>query len=117
MLLTNGQVWQAYHVTAGNGQQVATDLVLEVDLLGEEQPAKKVERLFHMHRAALKRATIDEYWKQQAATAPASLAQVLRTPAVLDAIRKEIRRQSGYNPETSVIEVSLAKDVIRQELV
>ena len=66
VLLTNGQVWQAYHVTAGNGQQVATDLVLEVDLLGEEQPAKKVAKLFHMHRAALKRTTIDEHWKQAA---------------------------------------------------
>lgn len=117
VLLTNGQVWQAYHVTAGNGQQVATDLVLEVDLLGEEPPAKKLDRLFHLHRSSLKRATIDEHWKQQAATSPGSLAQVIQSPAVLDAIRKEIRRQSGYNPDTAAISAALAREVFRPEIV
>lgn len=116
VFLTNGQVWQVYHVTAGAGQQVATDLVLQVDLLGDEPPAKKVATLFHMHRAALKRTTIDEHWKQQAATAPAALAQIIRTPTVLDAIRKEIRRQSGYNPDPATIETSLTNEVIRPEL-
>lgn len=116
VLLTNGQVWQVYHVSAGNGQQVATDLVLEVDLLGEEQPGKKASKLFHLHRAALKRTTIDEHWRQQAATAPAALAEVLRSAAVLDAIRKEIRRNSGYNPDPASIEASLSNEVIRPEL-
>lgn len=116
VLLTNGQVWQAYHVTAGNGQQVATDLVLEVDLLSEEPPAKKLDKLFHLHRSSLKRSTIDEHWKQQAATSPGSLAQVIQTPAVLDAIRKEIRRQSGYNPDTAAIANALSREVIRPEV-
>lgn len=116
VLLTNGQVWQAYHVTAGNGQQVATDLVLEVDLLSDEQPARKLDRLFHLHRSSLKRSTIDEHWKQQAATSPGSLADILQTPAVLDAIRKEIRRQSGYNPDTGAIAAALTREVIRPEV-
>lgn len=116
VLLTNGQVWQAYHVTASTGQQVATDLVLEIDLLSDEQPAKKLDRLFHLHRAALKRSTIDEHWKQQAATSPAALAEVLQAPTVIDAIRKEIRRQSGYNPDPATILASLTGSVIRPDL-
>jgi len=116
VLLTNGQVWQAYHVTAVTGQQVTTDLVLEVDLLSEDPPAKKIDKLFHMHRSALKRETIDEHWKQQAATAPEALAQVLQAPVVLDSIRKEIRRRSGYNPDPGTISTMLRSGVIRAEL-
>lgn len=116
VFLTNGQVWQAYHVTAGNGQQVVTDLVLEVDLLGEEPPAKKVEKLFHLHRSALKRTTIDEHWRQQAATAPATLSRVLLSDSVLDAIRKEVRRQSGYNATVEDLGRTLRSGVIRPDL-
>ncbi len=116
VILTNGQVWQAYHVTANTGQQVETGLVLEVDLLGDEAPAKKMEKLFHLHRSALKRGTIDEHWKQRAATSPQALAEVLRSPAVLDSIRKEIRRKSGYNPEVSTIEKTLVDEVLQPGL-
>lgn len=116
VLLTNGHVWQAYHVTAGNGQQVVTDLVLEVDLLGDEPPAKKTDKLFHLHRSALKRTTIDEHWKQQAATAPATLSRLLLSANVLDAIRKEVRRQSGYNASVEDVEKTLRNGVIPAEL-
>ncbi len=114
--LTNGQVWQVYHVTAGTGQQAATDLVLEVDLLGEDSPSKKTADLFHLHRSAMKRDTLDELWKQRAATAPVALASVLCSEAVLDAIRKEIRRHRGYNPDTATISEVLRREVIRPDL-
>src|SRR5215469_3510533 len=39
MILTNGQVWQAWHLTAG--LPVALDLTLEVDLLGEGGPRRR----------------------------------------------------------------------------
>lgn len=116
IILTNGQVWQAYHVSAATGQQVSTSLAFEVDLLSDEQPAKKIAKLFHLHRAALKRSTIDELWKKQAATAPEALAQVLLSDAVVDAVRKEIRRQSGFNPEPADLVSGLRTGVIRAEL-
>lgn len=116
LLLTNGRVWQAYHVIAGNGQQVATTLVLEVDLLSEDPPSKKVASLFHLHRAALKRSTITELWRQRAATAPAALAKVIQSAPVLDAIRKEVRRRSGFNPEPKDLEAAIRSQVVRPDL-
>lgn len=109
VILTNGQIWQTYHISAGTGQKVATTLALEVDLLGDESPSKKVEKLYHLHRNALKRSTIDELWKRQTATSPEALAKVLLKPSVVDAIRKEIRRESKFNPEPADIVSSLAK--------
>ncbi|MFD6055549.1 type I restriction enzyme HsdR N-terminal domain-containing protein [Agromyces sp. NPDC060279] len=116
IILTNGQRWQAYHVSVATGQQVATNLALDVDLLADEAAPKKVERLFHLHRSALKRGTIDELWKRQAATSPQALAEVLQSSSVLDAVRKEIRRQSGFNAEVSDLEEILRAGVIKPDL-
>jgi hypothetical protein len=54
IILTNGAVWQVYHITGG--LPVAIDLALEVDLLGEEPPAHKGNQLFYLSREALKNA-------------------------------------------------------------
>lgn len=116
VILTNGQVWQAYHISSGAGQQVVTTLALEVDLLGDTPTARKVADLFHLHRSALKRATIDDLWKKRAATSPGALAEVLTSASVLDAIRKEIRRSSGFNPEIADLRATIADDVIRPGL-
>lgn len=116
VMLTNGQVWQAYHVFATTGQQVEVNLALEVDLLSDESPAKKVESLFFLHRAALKRGLISDLWQRKAATAPAALADVLLTEPVVDAIRKQIRKGSGYNPEPDELTRILRTEVIRPDL-
>jgi len=116
VILTNGQVWQAYHVAAKTGQQVVTTLVFEVDLLSDEPPAKKVGKLFHLHRSALKRQTIAELWKQRAATSPSALSKILQSDAVLTAIRSEIWRASRYKPETGELRDALRSQVIRPEL-
>ncbi|MFM9918167.1 hypothetical protein [Lacisediminihabitans sp. H27-G8] len=116
IMLTNGQVWQGYHVYAKTGQQVATHLALEVDILGEEPIAKKIDGLLYLHRQALKRGTIDELWKRKAATAPKSLSDVLLTDPVLDAVRKEIRRTSGFNPDVDELAKIIRNEVVRPEL-
>ena len=116
VMLTNGQTWQAYHVCAKTGQKVATHLALEVDILSDETPSKKVEGLFFLHRDAFKRGLIDELWRRKAATAPTSLAEVLLTDPVLDAIRKEIRRSNNYNPELEELARIIRNEVVRSEL-
>lgn len=116
IMLTNGQQWQAYHVHAMTGQQVATHLALEVDLLGDEPTARKIDSLFYLHRDALKRGLIDDLWKRKAATAPTSLVEVLLTDNVLNAVRKEIRRTSGYNPELDDLSHIVRNEVVRPDL-
>ena len=95
MILTNGQVWQAWHLTAG--LPVVLDLALEVDLLGEGGPTQKAETLFYLSKEAFKRHLIDELWKVKAATSPESLAAVVTSETVIEQIRKELRRQTGHS--------------------
>ncbi len=116
VILTNGRVWQTYHVVATQGQPVSTNLAFEVDLLGDDGPSKKGEALFYLHRSALRRGLIGDLWRRKAATSGGALGQVLLSPAILDAVRKEIRRNSGFNAEVDDLSRTLRSEVIRQEI-
>jgi hypothetical protein len=109
VVLTNGSAWQIYHITGG--LPVVIDLALEVDLLGDEPPAHKVNQLFYLTRESLKRRQIDELWKAKRATSPTSLAQVLVSDNVTEAIRKELWRQTGHRVDTAEI-VRLLTDTV-----
>ncbi|MET4134760.1 hypothetical protein [Pseudarthrobacter sp. PvP090] len=110
MILTNGQVWQAYHLTGG--LPVIVNLAFEVDLLGPESLEAKADKMFFLHREALKRRRIDELWKHRAATSPDALLDVILSDSVLDIIRKEIKRNTGI---TTTVQTLAA--VIRTEIV
>lgn len=113
LILTNGAAWQVWHLTGG--LPVALDLAFEVDLLGSETPAQKANQLFYLSREALKRRLMDDLWKAKRATSPASLAGVITSTVVLDAIRKELRRRSGRNMDAKDLGALLKETVLRPE--
>jgi len=116
MILTNARVWQVWHLTGG--LPVLLDRVFDVDLLDSGTPPKAAaDVLFHLSKEALKRRTIDEVWKERAATAPAKLASVLLTEPVVEALRKELRRQTGHNADASALAAMIKSTVIRPDLV
>jgi predicted type IV restriction endonuclease len=116
LILTNGQHWQVYHVTAATGRQVQTQLSFEVELLGDETPTQKIDKLFLIHREAFKKNVITDDWRGKAATSPSAIAQSLLSETVVDAIRKDIRVRSKFNADVRDLTELLKKDVIRAEL-
>lgn len=116
LILTNGRVWQVYHVDAATGRQVQTEMLFEVDVLGEETPQRKTEKFFLIHREALKKNLIAEEWHRRAATSPSAIAHALVTDSVLDALRKEIRSRSRFNASVSDLSALVRHEVIRQGL-
>lgn len=116
MILTNGQVWQAYHLTGG--LPIVVDLALSVDLLNSETTtANKVDSLFFLTREALKRRLIDDLWHQRAATSPRAIASAILAEPVIDAIRKELRRRSTYNASTDELANLVQTTVLRPDLI
>ncbi len=113
MLLTNGSVWQAWHLTGG--LPVSVDLALEVDLLGEGTSAQKIELLFYLTKESFKRRQIDELWQRVMATSPESLTKAVLSDAVVDALRKQLRRDTGHNPPADELRAALKDRVIRPE--
>lgn len=114
IVLTNAQVWQVYHLTGG--LPVVVDLALEVDLLGEDTLGQKTNALFHLSKEALRRRLLDELWKAKAATSPKSLAAVVCSDAVVESVRKELRRQTGYNGDVAQLGKILRDEVLRADL-
>lgn len=110
MVLTNGAVWQAYHLTGG--LPVVVDLAFEVDLLGPASLSEKTELMFLLHKEALKRRRIDEVWRHRAATEPGALLDVILSEPVLDQLRKEVRRRTGIATTAESL-----SEVIRTEIV
>jgi predicted type IV restriction endonuclease len=113
VILTNGAVWQVYHLSGG--LPVVIDLALEADLLSEETVTQKANQLFFLTQESLKRRQIDELWKAKRATSPKSLADVLASEVVADSIRKELRRRTGQNVEAKEIVRLLIETVVRPE--
>jgi hypothetical protein len=113
VILTNGAVWQVYHLSGG--LPVVVDLALEANLLGEETITQKANQLFYLTRESFKRRQVDELWKAKRATSPRSLADVLASEVVADAIRKELRRRTGQNVEVNEIVRLLTETVVRPE--
>ena len=116
VILTNGRAWQVYHVAAATGQQVSTQLVLTVDLLDDETPASKTEKLFHLHRAALKHHTIDEVWNRRAATSPTALTAAILSDKVIEAIRSEVRRNTKVNATPDALRAVIRDEIVRPGL-
>jgi hypothetical protein len=118
--LTNGQDWEAYHLMPrqalnANGPLVEVDLTLQVNLLGDETPTKKIDKLLYLTRESLKRRQIDDLWKAKRATSPKSLAQILCSDVILEAMRKEVRRTTGHKAEIAEIRDLLKNSVVRPE--
>ncbi len=121
-ILTNGNDWQVYHLAPrsergpSNGPLVEVDLTLEVALLGDEPPARKLDKLFYLSKAAMqKKKPLDELWKQQRATSPRSIGQAICSEVVIEALRKELWRRTGHRAEANELERVLVSAVLRPE--
>jgi predicted type IV restriction endonuclease len=113
VLLTNGHDWHIYHITAG--LPVVTDLVHQADLLSEENINYKINSFFCLSREFLKRGLITTLFEARRATSPKSLAEVLCSNTVIDAIRKELKKKTGQNVETKDLLDLLRNTVIKTD--
>lgn len=110
IILTNGDLWQVYHVTGA--LPVEIELSLDMSILREG--TEKVDQFFYLTKESLKRRQITEQWKAKRATSPKSLAQVIFSPLVVLSVQKELKRQTGH--AVSLDDVNeLLKTVLRPE--
>lgn len=110
MILTNGRVWQVWHMSPG--MPVQMDKVIDIDLLSDDSVAKKADAMFYLSREAFKKHQIDEMWKRAAATSPKSLAKVVLSDKIVDEIAKELRRQTGHRADPKALAETLRTQVI-----
>lgn len=113
MILTNGRNWQVWHMTPG--LPVIMVKALDIDLLGESTVAQKSDQMFYLTKEAWKRHQIDELWKARSATSAKSIGAIIMSAKVVDEIKKELRRNTGYIADSARILDVLKSEVLKPE--
>ena len=109
-ILTNAQVWQAYHVTPVKGQQSEVTLIFEVDILDETlKPSAKADLMFLISKEGLSKGRLSDYLSAQNAVSPKTLKPIFLSDDVLAAVKKEIKKKTKHNIDTKVLKIAVKK--------
>lgn len=96
VVLTNGVEWQLYHLTFNQGEGIQHSLAWTVNLL--EGIETDVDALWAtvglLHRQAVRKDALEEYWNHKKALAPSAVVRVLFDESVLKVIRRELNRDA-----------------------
>lgn len=93
VLLSNGVLWNLYHLTFGEG--IEYEQVFSVDLSREGGLDDAAQKLAVLHKTSVRKGDLDDYWRRTHALSAASIAKGLFHSQVLMLIRREIRRAEG----------------------
>lgn len=116
VVLTNGAVWRVYKVMFS--QPIDKVLVCEVDLLSlGPRNADVVEFFANLSREEFSKDTMSDYLQRKEMSSKFVLAAVLTTEAMVEQLRKEIRRLSGIRIEPDYLRQTLCGEVIKRELI
>jgi predicted type IV restriction endonuclease len=92
VLLTNGVVWNLYHLTFEEG--IESERAFSIDL-STSPLDKAAATLGILHRSAIRKNEHETFWEHQCALNPSSLAKSLFCEEVLRLIRRDIRRREA----------------------
>jgi hypothetical protein len=96
VVLTNGLVWNLYHLSVSEDEGLDYERVFSVDLSVEDLDLDKcADSLALLHRNNVKKGEHEEFWKKCAALDAHSLGRALYTESVLSLVRREIRKSEG----------------------
>ena len=92
VVLTNGVVWNLYHLSFDEG--IEYERAFTVDL-STDSLDKAAGLLALLHRQAINRGEHEDFWKKQVALNPKSIIRALFFEDALKLIRREIKKREG----------------------
>ncbi len=92
VVLTNGVVWNLYHLTFDDG--IDYEKAFSVDL-SDGNFDKNSELLALLHKQAIKKGEHEAFWERAAALSPESVGRFVFDEQVLSLMRREIHRAEG----------------------
>ena len=116
VILTNGSTWRVYRVFFG--RPIAQELVYECDLLSlNPKNRSEIEPLYLLAKEGQNKSVLHEYHAQRQAMSRHYLGAVILDEAVLDVIRRELRRLS---PDVKIdrddLRTVLVDEVLKREV-
>jgi len=113
--LTNGNLWKVFRVVFA--KPIDAELVLDIDLLAlNPKSADDLESVYLLTRESMLKSGLYAYHDHLQATNKFYLAAVVLSDAVLDTIRRELRRLSDAKIEVEELREALKLEVIKREV-
>ena len=113
--LTNGQHWKVFRVIFA--KPIDAEQVLDIDLLAlNAKSADDLESLYLLTRESMLKSGLYAYHDHLQATNKFYLAAVVLSDAVLDTVRRELRRLSDAKVEIPELREALKQEVIKREV-
>jgi hypothetical protein len=114
--LTNGNLWRVYRVIFA--KPIGEELVLDIDLLElSGKSTADLQSLYLLTRESMLRSGLYAYHDHKQATNRFYLAAVVLSDAVLETVRRELRRLSDAKLEIEELRGALQQEVIKREVI
>jgi hypothetical protein len=114
--LTNGNLWRVFRVIFA--KPIDAELVLDIDLLAlNPKHAADLESIHLLTRESMLKSGLYAYHDHLQATNKFYLAAVVLSDAVLETVRRELRRVSDAKIELPELREALSKEVIKREVI
>lgn len=114
--LTNGQMWKVFRVIFA--KPIDAELVLDIDLLLlNPKSGGDLESLHLLTRESMLKSGLYAYHDHLQATNKFYLAAVVLSDAVLETVRRELRRVSDAKVELDELREALKQEVIKREVI
>lgn len=117
VLLTNGMCWRVYRLIFA--KPIDQELVVDIDFSNLNPRAEQdLELLYLWCKEGWQRSVLGEYHTQRQALSRFFVGAMLQTDAVLDVVRRELRRVSpNVRIDSEQIRAVLINEVIKREVI
>jgi predicted type IV restriction endonuclease len=117
VILTNGAIWRIYKIIFG--QPIDKTLVCELNILSSSpRDAGIIECFGNLSREGFSKGSMAELAQQKMVTSKFAVANILLGDAVLEELRRELRRLSpGLRTEVPFLRELLEREVLKRDLV
>jgi predicted type IV restriction endonuclease len=116
VVLTNGHTWQLYHVSFV--KPIETQLIRSIDIFDDRlKLADKVKFFYLLSRDAIAKDIITKFWQEEAAFSVNNIVGILFSEGVLDKIRRDLKRLTGFSATHKEIEDKLKNYILREGLI
>jgi Type I restriction enzyme R protein N terminus (HSDR_N) len=116
VVVSNGAVWRLYYLKFG--KPIDKVLVFEIDILACDCKSEDVLTCFgSLSSEGYSKDTLADLLNEKQTGSKFTITAFLRSDAMVDALRKEVRRLSGLKLEPDYLLSLLETDIIKRELI
>lgn len=111
-VLSNGPIWQVYHVSFK--KPIDVQLAFEINLLDEKYKKRTEKLLYLLAKEGMLNNELADYWGQSVALVVPNVLKVMLSEPVLKKIRRELEVMTGTEASLDDIKKVIEEDIVNE---